>query len=261
MLPLQKRLYSSAHTAAEENSAGEPVDGWLTYERLFAAATEPVLIVDSASGRIEEANPRAAELLGVARPSLIGANFLSIFEQSSREALRACLDRLQTATIARSEQVRAANVAIPFEALFSVVRSPACSYFLVRLVADAVPQPRPRRGAMAVLQALDAAPLGFVITDSGLKIDYANAKFAEMVEVRSQSALQGRSLVRWLKLTAKDLSQLHHQLLQRRAVILLASRLCSSRNRAHHVEICAVPVPDGPDQCWGFSLRPLPRLN
>ena len=56
------------------------------YRLLFQLSSEPVLVVDSASQRVLEANPAAANLLGLDPKKVGGQAFAELFESRSRQA-------------------------------------------------------------------------------------------------------------------------------------------------------------------------------
>jgi PAS domain S-box-containing protein len=68
----------------------------LRYRRLFEAARDGILIVDSEHGKITDANPFMTELLGYSHDELLGKELWEIGllkdEQASREAFSATED-------------------------------------------------------------------------------------------------------------------------------------------------------------------------
>jgi PAS domain-containing protein len=228
-------------------------------DSLFAAASEPVLIVDSATGDIVEANPAAAQLFGIGRAALVGTPFLLAFEESSAPALQSSLAAARGAGSADPVRVRTVGDGTYVDIKLSLFRANPQTYVLVRLTAAA---PDARASApFAVFHALDSASVGFLVTNSGFLVEYANRAFVEMVELNSHAEVCGESLARWLKFSAVDMERLRDQMFERRAATLLCTSLRPQINAARGVEVCAVAVPDGPDTCWGFTVRELPRLN
>jgi PAS domain-containing protein len=258
MLPLYQWLVLSP-PGTEHNSAELDLPALLPSDWLFNASNEPVLIVRAASGDIVQANPAAASLFGRVCTELAGTKFLSAFDKSSSAEIRRCLALAQNSGSAQTAALRTLNGS-SVRALLSLVRSPAESYMLIRLDHNGAP-PVGDHGRSVVLAAIECAPVGFVLTESGFHIDYANRAFAEMVELKSAAEVHGSSLLRWLRLTDEDLARLSTQLSQREAATLLTTQLCPAINSPRRVEICAIPVPDAGNRCWGFTVRDLPRLN
>ena len=111
------------------------------------------------------------------------------------------------------------------------------------------------------MEAIDAAPIGFLIAAADYHLDYANRAFARMIQAQSPGDLLGSSILRWLRFSAADLSRLSARLSQRQAADSLTTVLHPNHGLPQQVEVCAVPVPDGLNTQWGFTIRNLPRLN
>jgi len=265
MLPLYQWLVLGPH-GTEENSAEADLPAPLPNDWLFNASNEAVLIVNAASASIVLANPPAARLFGQVCTELAGTLLLAAFDESSSAEIRRCLAVAQSAGSASCTALRTQDGSREVRAQLSLVRSSPESYILVRLDPNAPKSAVHGSAARSVaFEALDGAPVGFVLTDAGFYIDYANQAFAKLVELGSAGDIRGSSLLRWLQLTDQDLSRLRTQLSLREAVTLLTAQLCpegkGTGKGARPVEICAIPVPDGGHECWGFTVRNLPRPN
>jgi PAS domain-containing protein len=262
MLPLHQWLVLD-QAETDENSAHGRLLASLPCDWLFMASDEPVLIVDATTGHIAEANPPAAMLFRTSRADLVGTRFLSAFDHCCFAALQSSLHAALSTGTALIANLRAQHGDAQMSARLSLFRSPSATYWLVRLtstIAERVSDDACGAGS-AVFRAVDNAPVGFLITDAEFVIDYANRLFIDMVRVTSSAAVRGSSLLQWLTLTQEDLARLGLQLSQRQAVAQLKTRLNPRDHIARDVEVCAIPVPDGPDPCWGFSVSELPRLN
>ena len=135
----------------------------------------------------------------------------------------------------------------------SLVRQPPDSYLLIRLEAATA---RAGRGAPSeVFDALDESAVGFVVTDAGLRIEYANRAFITMIGLESPEDVRGRSIARWLELSELDVAQLHEQMARHEAVTEIATALVADHESPRDVEVTAVAVPDELHPCWGFSVR------
>jgi len=243
----------------EYDRAAEPSPGPApSYESLFMASAEPVLIVDAATENIVEANSAAATVLRTTQAALIGARFLGAFDQGSRRALKNRLAISRATGGIKPINLRTANGAIPLRVTLSLFHAAPDSYFLVRLKVgqgdrSAIPS--------AVFDAIDGGADGFLITDGAFRIEYANQSFLALIALKSQSDVIGESLGRWLRLSDADFLRLNRQLLLRHAASLLCTHVRSDPFRPRRVEVCAIAVPDGANSCWGFGIRELARLN
>jgi PAS domain-containing protein len=252
--------------------AGFP-DAWL-----FAAATQPVLIVEPAHDRIVEVNPAAAALLGSERAGLLAGSFLGVFAADSTPAL---VQLIATARLSghgkrimvRTRAARASDVARGgrwtrarragrhIGVTLSKVFAGSEVYLLVRLLPSAHDAIDDTDGQVAslVLDAIEQAHAGFVVTDPDLRLSYANRAFIEMVGIASPAPLSGKSLATWLDLSQADLTRLHHQMARRDAVTIWKTMLRRSSLSAREVEVSAIAVPDGAERCWGFRITPTAR--
>jgi len=231
---------------------------------MFAASTQPVLIIDSADESVVEANPAAARLLGVERTVLVGMPFMTAFGGPSLPVLQHSLHLARTPSgVADSVRVRARRSGMPLQIKLSSFLANRRTYILAHLSSSAR-DADPGCGETAsseVLRAIDAAPVGFLVTDSGFFVEYANRAFGEMVGYESLAEFRGRSVIRWLKFSAADLERLREQTSQRQAATQFCVSLRPGAQPLRRVEVCAVAVPDGLDTCWGFTIRELVRVN
>jgi PAS domain-containing protein len=243
-------------------------DAGLPCDWLFSLAVEPVIIVDVRTNCIVQANPAAAQLLRRPHSRLVGESFAGVFDPSSSLPLKRSMETALVAGVADEGIFRLPGDATELRARLTLFRADSDSYLLVRLAAgvsdelEPGPATAPRdRAQSPVFDAIDGASVGFLLTDSGLRIEYANQAFTRMIGLPSAGQALGRSVVGWLELSEVDLARLRDQMLQREATSLMTACLRSESRSSIEVEICAVAVPDGPHTCWGFTVRELPRLN
>jgi PAS domain-containing protein len=259
--PDNARISALASRPARERTAGRPAE--LPMDQLFAAAAEPVLIVEAATESIVEANPAAAGLLRSTRPALVGARLTDALVASGAESLGDSLSRVCRHGSLSPLSVRTRDGGAELTASLSLFRTAAEPYVLVRLTAPpSALLYRPRaRGRSKVFDAIESASVGFLMTDSNFKVEYANPAFVEMIEASSVDEVLGKALVHWLELSAADLARLSEQMRRREAVTVLTTRLRSDEERSCDVELSAVAVPDEENACWGFTIRERAILN
>jgi PAS domain-containing protein len=230
----------------------------ISYESLFLASAEPVLIADAATGNIVEANAAAARVLRATRGALIGTQLLGAFDQGSRRTLKNRLAISRATGSTKPINLRTADGALPLRVTLSLFHAAPGSYFLMRLNAG---QGHRSTLPSAVFDAIDGGADGFLITDGAFRIEYANGSFLALIDLNSQADVIGESLARWLRLSEADFLRLRRQLVLRHAASLLCTHVRSDSLRPRRVEVCAIAVPDGAHSCWGFGIRELARLN
>jgi transcriptional regulator PpsR len=227
------------------------------YRLMFQMASDAVLIVDSATQKVVEANPAAAQLLGESSKRMVGRPFPEGFDEESTEALTALLANARASS--RAEDVRARLVAAPdreFQVSASLVRQEGSSLFLLRLSllnsVDSAPVPRAKS---LLIRAVENAPDGFVVTDADGRILIANRAFAELAQLPSEDLARGELLDRWIGRPGVDMNILITNLKQHGAVRLYATTVRPDDSAPLEVEVSAVAVPHGEQPCLGFTIR------
>lgn len=262
MLPLHQWLaLAPAESNESELDTEPPADA--TTDWLFAASGEAVLIIDADTGFILRANPAASALLSLPPSAIIGAEFLAVFDDANAEQLRDAFAQARASGSSAALIVRERGGGRSLSSHLSLVRTVPQTYLLARLESiEAVPaRGRGSTAASAVMAAIDSAPMGFIIAAADFHVEYANRAFAKMVDASTTADVRGNSILRWLRFSSADLSRLSARLSQRQAADLLTTALYPNHGSPKQVEVCAVPVPDGFNTQWGFTVRPLPLLN
>jgi PAS domain-containing protein len=248
---------AAPHSLSVDARLADPLE--MSYQWLFDAASEPLLIIEQDTGSVIEANLAASKLLRMPRATVVGAGLLRAFDASSTIALQQALAATRIGGSARAPKVQTRDGRCELSlscSLFHIGRNE--SYVLVRLApalaADADVSERP---PSVVFEAIEGAAVGFLVTDSELCVRYANPAFVGMVHGACAEDLQDESLTRWLALTEEDHARLRGQMSGRHAVAVLRARLRCERQSEREVEVHAVAVPDAENPCWGFSIREL----
>ena len=63
------------------------------YRLLFQMSSEPVMIVNAANSRVDEANPASARLLDREVDRIVGVNFPQMFDSASQKSIQCCSPR------------------------------------------------------------------------------------------------------------------------------------------------------------------------
>jgi PAS domain-containing protein len=245
------------------DAGGPATSAQLSCDALFTASSEPILIIDAASGRITEANPSAVELLRTSHGLLIDAPLQSALDQHSAALIDAGLALALLRGGTHTLHIPSPRGGQALRLRVSLFWTGTNSYFLIRLGSDHAGRlfSDPVHPDSTTFRLIDEAPVGFLITDVNLQIDYANRAFIAMIDLASGVDVRGKSLKFWLHLNAAELAALQMQLCQRQAVSRLRSSLRCSPNGVRQVEVHAIAVPDDQAPCWGFSVHALRMLN
>jgi transcriptional regulator PpsR len=229
------------------------------YRALFHVASEAVLVIDAATGKLEEANPAATALFG-ADATRAGWIFVERFDTPDRSTVEALLARVHATGKSESAIARLLGQAIDLRVAASLFRQEKTTHLLVRVspseraaaAADAPAQ-------NALLKLIDAAPDAFVVTDLDGRILSANRSFVELAQLATEAQVRGQSLEQWLGRTGVDLNVLISNLRQRGSVRLFATVMRGQYGATSDVEISGVAVADGELPCMGFTIRDVSR--
>lgn len=229
------------------------------YRSLFQVATEAVLIVDAASGKLEEANPAAHALFGAeaTRPGwVVGEGF----EPAGKLAVQELLARVRASGSAESILARWSAATGDLRVAASLFRQEKTSHLLVRASpAKGIGKGAEAHAQGALLQLIESGPDAFVVTDLEGKILSANHAFVELAQLATDAQVRGQSLERWLGRTGVDLNVLISNLRQRGVVRLFATVMRGEYGATSDVEISGVAVPQGEQPCMGFTIRDVSR--
>jgi PAS domain S-box-containing protein len=227
---------------------------------LFSVAVEAVIIVEATTQRIVQANPAAAKLMGTSQAALIGTRFLDALDRSSSEVVARSMEGALATGVGDPVTCKSSGGGAEVRVKASMFRAENQQFLLLNL-ASMTDDVTPIDSQSPVFDAIDNSSVGFLLTDSGLRIEYANQALVDMVELSPPAEMRGKSLARWLEFSPADLARLREQMLQRQATSVMTAHLRTERGSPLEVEVCAVAVPDGTVTCWGFTVRELPRLN
>jgi transcriptional regulator PpsR len=114
-------------------------------------------------------------------------------------------------------------------------------------------------GKQQLLQVMDSAPDALVVTDLDGHILSVNRAFLDLGQLTSEEQARGSMLDKWLGRTGVDFRVLVSNLRQHGAVRLFATQMRGELGSNTEVEISAVSVTTGNQQCLGFTIRDMGR--
>ncbi len=227
------------------------------YRALFRIAPDAMMVLDAATLRVIDANPAASALLGEGRRGA-PRDLLESLDSASVTALEAFAARTRANGRAEPVALRLLDgTALTFSAV--ALRHDDGNLLLARLVPQTTTELALSPARAELLSLAEAAPDGFVITDSEGKVVAANRAFLDMVQVGSEEQAVGESLERWLGRPGVDLGVLLGNLRQHGSVRLFATSLLDTFGTPAEVEISAVVLPASMPQRLGFTIRGVGR--
>jgi transcriptional regulator PpsR len=231
------------------------------YRLLFNQAAEAVLILDSASRRVTEANPAAAELIGGSADSLVGRTIASLFHPDDRDRVIALLGSVAAAENVDPVDLRLARDAHDCRVAATLFRQGRGSFFLVRLAPGEEGSQTHSHPDRRLATILERIPDAFVVTDEDLNIVTENAAFLEMTQFARKEQVRGEALGRFLGRPGIDLNLLTAQLREHGSISNFATIMRDRYDTQDDVEVSAVTVSEGQQEWIGFTIRMVGRLR
>lgn len=254
---LQQRLVSAQQSMERDYWRMRHME--TRYRVLFQVSSEPVLILDAATLKLEDANPAASKLLGEATQRA-GWSLARAFDAAGQAAVDELFAAVRATGRSDTVKARLGKDGSEWSVSASLFRQEKSSHFLVRLSAlrHAAELPKPSPKDM-LLRLVESAPDGFVVTDLDGLILTVNQAFLDLAQLATEEQARGVSLEKWLGRTGVDLSVLISNLRQRGAVRLFATSMRGEYGSTSEVEISAVAVTEGEQPCLGFTIRDVGR--
>ncbi|NJO54390.1 MAG: transcriptional regulator PpsR [Bacteroidales bacterium] len=251
---LQQRLVAAQQSMEREYARLRHAE--TRYRLLFHLAAEAVLIVDVSTQKIVEANPAAAQLLGMPAGRLVGRAITDLFVESSAAAVQNLLIAVRGAGWADDVRARLADDEQEFSVSASIFRQENASHFLIRLASlrnepgSALP-----RAKSKLLKVVDSLPDALVVTGPDHTILDANPAFLDMAQLATEEQARGEPLDRWLGRNTVDFNVLVANLREYGSVRNFSTVVHGEFGSIEEVEISAVSVNSGEQPCFGFMIR------
>jgi transcriptional regulator PpsR len=249
---LQQRLVDAQQAIERDYTRLRQLEA--RYRVLFEMASEAVIVLDANTFKIIEANPRAADLLGDSVKKLNGRLLMDYLTKGDRIQVQSLLSKVAyTSTVADLNTSIQSGQEVYLSA--APFRNENQSLILVTLKRAGEFIDRQDSSAQSlVIQALENAPDGFIVTNSAGKILTANQAFLRLIMSDKLEQILNESLDRWLERSSVDLRVMLSNLQEKGAIKLFATSIRDTFGTLHPVEISAVSVPY-PHACLGFTIR------
>ncbi|WP_018411930.1 transcriptional regulator PpsR [Methyloversatilis thermotolerans] len=228
------------------------------YRLLFQMTTEAVLMVDSTSQRIVEANESAARLLAGDGRAVIGRTFPEGLDEAGVQAVQGLFAAVRTAGRAEDVRVRRTDGG-EMRVAASLVRQDSSALFLVRLAPIGRRATDSGEDQLVVSDAVEMVPDGFVLTDDAGLVTNANQAFLDLAQLASRVQVKGQPLERWLGRPGVDFKVLMVSLRQHGSVHLFSSVLRGEHGSDVDIEVSARMLPQGGRARIGFTVRSVGR--
>lgn len=252
---MQQRLISAQQSMERDYARLRHAE--TRYRLLFQVSSEAVMIVDSSTNAILDANPAALALLDASAPQLLKSGLPGHFDAAGSRAVENLLADVRATGRDGSARAYLANGQRECRIAVSLFRQESAALFLVRLSSQvSAPESSALKATSRLLSYFEAAPDGLVITQFDGRVIRSNAAFLEMAQLSNPEQARGEVLDRWLGRAGVDFSVALANLRQNDSIKLFATSLRGEYGATTDVEVSAVSLPDGDDRpSFGFSIR------
>ena len=225
------------------------------YRLLFQLSSEAVLIVDSNTSKIIEANPAALTLLGIDPKKLIGQAFESLVSESSRQVSQSFLSATRVAARVDNVHVQLERDQRSVLLTGSLYRQDGVPHLVVLLSRLGDGAGATSNDDANILRLVEAIPEAFVVVDPDRQVVTANAAFLDLVQVTSLVQVRGESVERWIGRQASEVDVLFSNLRAHGAVRHFSTVARGEFGTVEDVEIVAASAVGDAATCHGLAIR------
>jgi transcriptional regulator PpsR len=233
------------------------------YRALFRVCTDAVLVVRDSDRQIVEVNPAAATLLGAPVEALRGKSLEDVFADESRDDLFTLLGAVEAGASSEVSLRPSGRDELEVTATASSFRQSGSLLMLFRFWrSDGHRQPAVAARRSRMLEALEALPDGFVVTDDELQVLNANPAFCELVQRSTEKTVVGVHLGRWLGRPGVDLKIITASMKEHGMIRDFSTVIRGEYGQSQEALVTAVEALDGEVPCYGFTIRSVEtRMN
>lgn len=224
------------------------------YRILFHLAYEPLLVVDSQTLKILDANEGAARFLSRPVKKIAGSSVAIAFARQDQALALETLTEISRKRREETFKIRAVMLDEPVSVRVTPFREFGKTNLLVCFLADN----RVGAGLSTVSSLLAIArnlPDAMVVVDDDGKVIETNAAFLDLVRVVSPERLEGKPLDNWLGGSAVDLQVLMANLREHGTVRRFSSIMRDDLGGTEPVEVSATRIQGDRGSVFGFSIR------
>ncbi|MFK7942777.1 MAG: transcriptional regulator PpsR [Paracoccaceae bacterium] len=256
---LQQRLLEAQRALDEDYGRLRQLQ--TRYRVLFQTSSEPLLIADGKTRRIQEANAAAGRLLGVDAGELAGQSLDSLFAERDRANIRGLADRVIASGTAEAVTGRADDAAITVDCQLTVFRAVDQIMLLCRLTPGANDSSDTPQIEQLLRSMVDRIPDAVVLTGEGGEVLWCNEAFLGLAEVALASQARGMDLARFIDRPGVDVGVIIENVLEHGRLRAFASVLSGSFGSETKVEISVAVLPDANPRVVGFVMRDISRYD
>ncbi|MCA3563451.1 MAG: transcriptional regulator PpsR [Methylocystis sp.] len=250
---LQRQLIDVQQSMERDYSRMRAVE--TRYRALFQLAGAPMLIVETATRKVLEANGACLASFGLTAQRMSGRTIASLFDEHDGEALQGLLSTAMSAGEAKGAVLRAATGSDHFELSAHLFRQEGASLLLVQARPLAEASHGGGNDIVVLPSLIERLPEGFVVTDGEGLVLEANRTFLDIAALPMASTAIGQSLGQWLGRSATDFGIMLTSLLGRGVLRGFPTVIRGSFGAEEPVDVSAVKIVDHGAPRIGFLIR------
>ena len=221
------------------------------YRVLFRVATDAVLVVDSESLRILDANQAANDLFGIELERLIGMDLASAIDASSRPAIGEMLATARATGLSGEIRAWLAGRKVSARVSATPFRSAHAMLLLVRARAlNAGAETTDTRDRL--IKLVERTPDAVVVVDAAGRVLMANPAFIELAQFGDESHAKGRHLA---DLVGTGLAEVLAATRNRGIATGRELTLRGLRGRLAPIEVSATVLAEEEQESIGLTIR------
>ena len=230
------------------------------YRLLFQLAAETILVVDSITMKVMDANAAAGRLFNEAPEKLTGRTFPFGIAPDDVRAISDALANARAVGKSGDTRVHLSRSGEAYSVSASTFRQDSSTLLLIRFTpieGERLLGDGGERNRIAAL--LEQSPDAFVITDIGGTVTYANRAFLDLVQLTSDEQVRGEDIGSWIGRPGADFDVFLTMLKRNGAVRLALTSARGVHGMSTEVEVSAAWLPDSEHPAIGFMLRDVGR--
>lgn len=226
------------------------------FRALFQLTTEPILLVEAATGRVIDANPAAETFFSLrGRDGRERPFAADLFAEGDAPAVRKLMNALAAGVTPDEIVARSASRNEPFRVHGSLFRDDGEGFVVLRAAwrLDAAHSDAPP--AIGIYEVLRDMPDGFVVADDAGRLRDANAAFVDMIGAATIEAIRDRPMDQWFERPGVDYPAMMATLRENGLIRRFPTRLRDAFGDGVPVEIAAAASQTANPRVYGFSIR------
>lgn len=228
---------------------------------LMESTSDGVLFVSTQTGKVTEANPVAANLLGDRSDLVIGRNFVDLFDVKARGDL---LDQLSTQAVSNPDQPMTLTVRKKSK---SVVVSPTlfrvagARFMLCRITSEDINNAKADNLMVQVQQLYARGPDAIVFASDNGTLLSANESFLDLIGVTHDVNIRGKALADYLLRGSVDVNVMIENTARTGRMRMYATKIASDYGSPRSVEISVTKIRAGEEDIFAFVIRDANRIE